>query len=96
MNGAKKSEQVLINLSPELHAKVVQIAQTEDRPLGYVARELMHRGLSLYIRDGLLRDRQLNGNVETVPNERVAYVRNLGELTDERKQKTIRKKAGKK
>jgi hypothetical protein len=37
-----------------------------------------------------------NDRVEPVPDERVAYVRNLGELTDERKQKTIKKKAGRK
>jgi predicted DNA-binding protein len=35
-------------------------------------------------------------HVEPVPDERIAYVRNLGELTDERKQKPIRRKAGRK
>jgi hypothetical protein len=40
-------------------------------------------------------ERMVNGNVEPVPDERVVYVRNLGELTDERKQKPIRKRAGK-
>lgn len=41
----KKSEQILIMVVPETFAEVKMIAKREDRPLGYVARELMHRGL---------------------------------------------------
>lgn len=54
----KKSEQILIMVVPETFAEVKMIAKREDRPLGYVARELMHRGLGLYRRDGLLKDAQ--------------------------------------
>jgi hypothetical protein len=35
-------------------------------------------------------------HVEPVPDDQVHFVRNLGELSDERKQKPIRKKAGRK
>jgi hypothetical protein len=36
-----------------------------------------------------------NDRLEPVPDDQVAYVRNLGELTDERKQKPVKKRAGK-
>lgn len=55
-NGEKKSEQVLINVPPATLKRLSQIRIAEDRPLGYVARELMMRGLALYERDGKLRD----------------------------------------
>lgn len=52
----KKSEQVLVNVAPATFETLSVIAETEDRPLGYVARELMIRGLALYRQDGRLRD----------------------------------------
>jgi hypothetical protein len=107
VNGVKKSEQVLINLSPEVHALVTQIALNEDRPLGYVARELMQRGLNLYGKDGLLRDQQLpeisaaaqrkiQGNIRPSTDSEIKRVPHLGKLTNEtaNKQKPIKKKAG--
>lgn len=58
----KKSEQVLVMLVPEMFEQMKQIAAANDRPLGYVARELMVRGLALYRVDGKLRD---DANVES-------------------------------
>lgn len=52
----KKTEQVAIKMTPELHEALEKIRVAEDRPLGYIARELMIRGLALYKKDGLLRD----------------------------------------
>ena len=52
----KKSEQVLVMLVPDTFEVMKEIAAAEDRPLGYVARELMIRGLALYRVDGRLRD----------------------------------------
>jgi hypothetical protein len=51
----KKSEQVLINLTASDFRRLTEIADSEDRPVGYIARELMLRGLSLYELDGKLR-----------------------------------------
>lgn len=52
----KKTEQILINVDPETFAIIEEIREKEDRQRGYVARELMLRGLALYSRDGRLRD----------------------------------------
>ena len=54
----KKSEQVLVNVGPSTYEMLVKIGEVEDRKLGYVARELMIRGLNLYRKDGKLRDEQ--------------------------------------
>jgi len=56
VNTEKKSETILVNISPSVYNLVAQIAKTEDRKMGYVARELMMRGLSRYELDGKLRD----------------------------------------
>lgn len=56
INIEKKSEQILINVTPSTYKLVAKIAETEDRQVGYVARELMTRGIDLYIEDGKLRD----------------------------------------
>jgi hypothetical protein len=53
--GEKKSEQFLMNLDPVTYERILSIVRSEDRPKGYVARELMLRGLSLYEQDGKLR-----------------------------------------
>lgn len=55
-NAEKKSETVLLNLTPTTFDALTRIADFEDRKLGYVARELMIRGLALYEKDGRLRD----------------------------------------
>lgn len=52
----KKSEQVLINITPAVFRQLAAVAAREDRPTGYVARELMLRGLKLYAADGNLRE----------------------------------------
>lgn len=52
----KKSAQLGIKVSASTLATIEQIAVNEDRPVGYVARELMIRGLGLYRQDGRLRD----------------------------------------
>lgn len=62
-NSEKKSEQILINIEPSSFRVLAHIAETEDRPLGYVARELMVRGLALYAADGNLKD---NSSMENV------------------------------
>lgn len=53
---AKKTETVLINMDPETFTVLSKIADAEDRPRGYVARELMIRGFGLYAADGNLKD----------------------------------------
>lgn len=52
----KKSVQIAVKLPESLYATIETICAAEDRPTGYVARELMIRGLGLYQRDGRLRD----------------------------------------
>jgi len=51
----KKSEQVAVKLAPATLEMIERICQAEDRPVGYVVRELMLRGLALYHEDGNLR-----------------------------------------
>ena len=51
----KKSDQILMKIVPSTMAELAQISEIEDRPLGYVARELMLRGLALYREDGRVR-----------------------------------------
>jgi len=51
----KKSEQVLVNITPTTHEMLKQVVTIEGRPMGYVVRELMIRGLDAYIEDGSLR-----------------------------------------
>jgi carbamoylphosphate synthase small subunit len=60
---AKKTKQILINVEPSVGEVILRIAESEDRPVGYVARELMIRGLALYRRDGKLRDEGLPSGV---------------------------------
>ena len=45
-----------MKVSDEEKAKIKEISEEHDRPLGYVARELMLRGLAAYERDGKLRE----------------------------------------
>jgi hypothetical protein len=56
-NGTEKKDQPLaLRVPVSLLETLGEIARAEDRPLGYVARELMGRGLALYRVDGKLRD----------------------------------------
>lgn len=45
----------MINVVPDDAVLLKQIAGDEDRAVGYVARELMLRGLALYKQDGKLK-----------------------------------------
>ena len=56
INIEKKSEQILINVTPTMYKLLAKIAEIEARPVGYVARELMTRGTDMYIEDGKLRE----------------------------------------
>lgn len=60
----KKTEQLAMKLFPETFEKLSMIAEVEDRPVGYVARELMLRGMALYAVDGSLRDTFSPHNLE--------------------------------
>ena len=52
----KKTVQIGVKLPESLYIEIERICKAEDRPVGYVARELMVRGLNLYSVDGYLRD----------------------------------------
>lgn len=56
LKSEKKSVQIAVKISETLNAEIEAICSVEDRPVGYVARELMLRGLALYKLDGRLRD----------------------------------------
>lgn len=74
MKGEKKSEQVLVNLPPSVYEALSQIAEREDRPNGYVARELMMRGLAMYQRDGHLRHDD-QPPLQGIPTVKMKFVR---------------------
>jgi hypothetical protein len=52
----KKDEPLAMKVTESTLRTIAKIAEVEDRPIGYVARELMIRGLALYKKDGRLRD----------------------------------------
>jgi hypothetical protein len=52
----KKDQPLALRVPESLLNMLAEIAVIQDRPLGYVARELMVRGLALYRADGKLRD----------------------------------------
>lgn len=52
----KKIEPLPMKVSGEIKDALAIIAERYDRPLGYVARELMLRGLAAFRRDGQLKD----------------------------------------
>lgn len=78
----KKDQPLALRVPSSLLNKLNEISRLDDRPLGYVARELMVRGLSLYQHDGKLRDidlkgeRMVNGKSppeNSVPTEDLSY-----------------------
>ena len=71
INIEKKSEQILINVTPSTYKLMAKIAEVEARPIGYVARELMRRGTDLYIEDGKLRDVDSSDAVRSAIREAV-------------------------
>ena len=52
----KKDQPLALRVPVSLLKLINEISDKEDRPVGYVARELMIRGLALYQNDGKLRD----------------------------------------
>ena len=66
-NYEKKEITIGMKVSASLRRKIEEIAGDEDRPVGYVARELMVRGLALFLSDGKLRDDKLSGNLSLKP-----------------------------
>lgn len=53
--GGKRLDTVPVKFSELEKEFLKQIGNSEDRPLGYVVRELMFRGLENYLRDNNLR-----------------------------------------
>jgi hypothetical protein len=73
----KKSKQILVNVGESVDRLIDTIAKKEDRPAGYVVRELMLRGLTLYMADGILKDSEIavtskgvasGGEVHVIPH----------------------------
>ncbi len=62
----KKTIQIGVKIPESLYQILEEVCQAEDRPVGYVARELMVRGLALYRVDGFLKDN--NSAVNAVHN----------------------------
>lgn len=75
VDAEKLSEQILVNVASSTYQVLDDIRIEHDRRLGYVARELMLRGLAQYRRDGLLREPEKGLKMVRVKNE--------GEITDE-------------
>ena len=48
-----------------------KIGEAEDRPLGYVVRELAVRGMALYAKDGKLRDTDAEKKPRTIKSRPV-------------------------
>lgn len=62
----KKAEMIGLKIEASDKEALIKICQSEDRPLGYVARELMLRGLADYRRDGQLKDSEVRGKLPLV------------------------------
>jgi hypothetical protein len=77
----KKELPITMKVSESLRQTLESIGAKEDRPLGYVARELMVRGLSLYRMDGQLRTQptQNHAPASNEPRE-MTYERFLEEI----------------
>ena len=89
----KKDQPLALRVPISLLNTIEEISEAEDRPVGYVARELMVRGLALYQRDGMLRDAQSENGRANLEPATVVMAKDLGELTDETKDVARRKKA---
>lgn len=55
-NFEKKEEPLALRIPISLKNRLIAIGFEHDRPVGYVARELMIRGLAMYEQDGKIRD----------------------------------------
>lgn len=58
----KKDAPITLKVQASLLSQLKEISDLEDRPLGYVARELMVRGIGLYRADGQLRDTHVSAS----------------------------------
>jgi len=74
MEREKKTQTLAMKVQSSLFERLTGIAETEDRPIGYVARELMLRGLGLYELDGRLRD----ARPTTAGGEKATVVARIG------------------
>jgi hypothetical protein len=62
VSSEKKEFPLTMKLTENVRRRIENIGEQEDRPNGYVARELMLRGLALYEEDGMLRHQEdING-----------------------------------
>lgn len=52
----QKLTEVPCKVLPETQAKLASIAIIEDRPIGYLTRSLLLRGIAAYERDGRLKE----------------------------------------
>lgn len=57
-NTEKKDQPLSLRVPSSVITKLNEISEAEDRPLGYVARELLIRGLSLYDVDRKLKEKK--------------------------------------
>ena len=67
MEREKKTQTLAMKVQSSLFERLTEIADSEDRPIGYVARELMLRGLGLYESDGRLRDARSGTVADSAP-----------------------------
>ncbi len=65
-NFEKKEITIGMKVQETIRRQIEEIAADEDRPVGYVARELMIRGIALYRLDGKLRDESLPLNLGSI------------------------------
>lgn len=91
----KKSEQIAVKLAPKTLKIIEAICESEDRPVGYVARELMLRGLSLYQVDGCLRDVNSPHKLEDAMHEGIkrAIPRDIGKPQQTQRVAVLKEKA---
>src|SRR3569623_84184 len=89
MEREKKTQTLAMKVQASLLARLNEIAEHEDRPFGYVARERMVRGLSLYEEDTRLRGHQSVSSAERAPV--VARIERALSRTDDQDRELIRK-----
>lgn len=64
---AAKKDTVIGITPPEwAHEEVLRLAEREDRAKAYIALQLMFRGMAQYLRDGLIREPDLESLKEKV------------------------------
>lgn len=96
----KKPEETLENLAcrvlPEVYAEIDAIAGNLDRPMSYIARKLVMRGLMEYRKDGLL-DAPSDSEPQPAPAKKpVKATREIGIAINPFPNRPLTEKAGKK